>query len=423
MGVPEILSPRRFAEIAAAHAPFFSSPDDLDVYLITGEEASAEGFVNQVARVSDSSGRSAIVKQVLPQMRRLPDVTGELVLPTNRCELEVSAFSIFNTLTPGSTPQIYGLDLETSSIVMQDLAEMNLARFEFARLHEFGDLGLHLGRFLGRNAFYTSNYFLTDNEKIALSQRWTKPSFHDVYVRIFFDWVFGLSSLGDDSELTAGTVEAFTSDPFIRSEAIKLRHKYVNTSESLLHSDFHTSNIFVKPGVFTVIDGEATFWGPSGYDLGTLIGNLMISCMSLQVRPEVSLDDKIAYENYLIDTVEKLVNSFTDEFRDGWNRSARPQFKGNLEYLDFRLTEIFREALGYACLIAPGMAAGFGMSFEYRQIEDPRVRALAQRLTFFTSRQLMELRHEFTTIDEVSALFRRIKSGFKLAFDYLLSLD
>lgn len=52
----------------------------------------------------------------------------------------------------------------------------------------------------------------------------------------------------------------------------------MNNAQALIHGDLHSGSIFINEKGIKVIDPEFAFYGPMGYDIGNVIGNLF--CIS-----------------------------------------------------------------------------------------------------------------------------------------------
>lgn len=48
-------------------------------------------------------------------------------------------------------------------------------------------------------------------------------------------------------------------------------------SQALLHGDLHTGSIMVTDSQTRVFDPEFAFYGPMGFDIGAIIGNLLLN--------------------------------------------------------------------------------------------------------------------------------------------------
>ena len=60
----------------------------------------------------------------------------------------------------------------------------------------------------------------------------------------------------------------------------------MNNAQALIHGDLHTGSIFVNQEETRVIDPEFAFFGPMAYDVGVLIGNLIMNYLSTLARLE-----------------------------------------------------------------------------------------------------------------------------------------
>lgn len=417
-----ILTAEEFVAHVRNRIDRFAPNAPLRAELISGTDGSAEGYVNQVARVLDqATGDSVMVKQTLPFVRRAVDLTygkhgviSQHGIPLERSSLEVEAFELWNGLMPHSAPVVYDHDPERRITIMEDLTSMKLARFEFSRLREFPNFGRQIGEFLGRNAFFTSDFTLASGDRLMLARRFMKPAFDEMYERAFFDWPYFSGRTDPGDAPIQAELDAFIGDPKVRTAILGLRHTMMNRMQSLIHRDFHTSNIFVNAERITVIDGEAAGWGPPSYDMGTLIGNLINSCLSLQLRDEVTWPEKIVYEDYLIDVVRQIVTGFNDTFTQAWQQHAKDELRKTPEYLDWLLTQTLQEAAGYSAIIAIDMSTGPGLCYEFRSLP-PHNRATAQRLTIFTARELMTRRETFTSVKQITDLFKQIKNAYRIS--------
>lgn len=50
----------------------------------------------------------------------------------------------------------------------------------------------------------------------------------------------------------------------------------MNHAQALVHGDLHSGSIFVNEEGLKVIDPEFAYYGPIGYDIGNVIGNMFL---------------------------------------------------------------------------------------------------------------------------------------------------
>jgi len=97
-------------------------------------------------------------------------------------------------------------------------------------------------------------------------------------------------------------VLALQADVALHAEVADLKEKFMTQAQSLLHGDLHTGSIMVNQRETYVIDPEFAFYGPMGFDIGAVIGNLLLSYASHEVRTK-DPTQRAAFRRYLTDTI------------------------------------------------------------------------------------------------------------------------
>ena len=88
---------------------------------------------------------------------------------------------------------------------------------------------------------------------------------------------------GGDDRSNEGGESPLPSNMALHVAVARLRHTFLSCAEALLHGDLHTGSIFVREdsasssSSLKVIDGEFGFFGPIGFDVGTVLGNLLLN--------------------------------------------------------------------------------------------------------------------------------------------------
>ena len=112
----------------------------------------------------------------------------------------------------------------------------------------------------------TEDLVFTDPYMVCGRNRWTSPQLDQQ-----------AASIRDDAELKRAV------------SALKL--KFLGEAQALLHGDLHTGSIMVTEQDTKVIDPEFAFVGPMGFDVGKLLGELLLSFFS-QRGHETSLGQR-----------------------------------------------------------------------------------------------------------------------------------
>jgi 5-methylthioribose kinase len=90
-------------------------------------------------------------------------------------------------------------------------------------------------------------------------------------------------------------------------------------AQALIHGDLHTGSVMINQTETYVIDPEFAFYGPMGFDVGAVIGNLFLNYASHEVRTP-DPDARADFRQYLTGTVIDVWKVFEREFqRHVWN--------------------------------------------------------------------------------------------------------
>src|SRR5207302_10710734 len=101
----------------------------------------------------------------------------------------------------------------------------------------------------------------------------------------------------------------------------RLKLKFLSSPEALIHGDLHTGSIMVTEGETRVIDPEFAFYGPMGFDLGAVIGNLLMSYLASEGH-ERSPGDRRLFEVWVLETIKNVWMEFAREFVELWRTEA-----------------------------------------------------------------------------------------------------
>ena len=231
-----------------------------------------DGNINYVTRVrARRDGRSLIVKQA----DRLLRSSGR-PLDVGRSRLEARMLQLQRELVPAFVPEVYRWDETMAAIAMEDLADCRSLRSELAAGRIAPNLAESLSEFLARSLLPTTDLILDRAEKKRRAAFFTNPELCDITEDLVLTEPYynykGRNVISPENE---GFAEEFLyRDGALRREAALLRDGFMNHAQALLHGDLHTGSIFVGNAGVKVIDPEFAFYGPMGYDIGNVLGNL-----------------------------------------------------------------------------------------------------------------------------------------------------
>ena len=288
---------------------------------IGGEAASwsiievGDGNLNLVFIVKGTAGGVA-VKQALPYVR----LVGESwPLPLSRSHYEFLALTHQARLVPGLVPAVLhhngGLALVVMELIEPHVIMRrgliagalypnfvgDIATFMARTLFFSSDLALPAARkkegiaaFAGNHALckITEDLIFTDPYREAEQNRWTQP------------WL-------------DATAVAFREDLDLHAAISRLKLKFLNAPEALIHGDLHTGSIMVTEDSTVVIDPEFAFYGPMGFDIGAVIANLLMAYLA-SAGHERSPGERRLFEAWLLETIENVWTEFAHEFLELW---------------------------------------------------------------------------------------------------------
>jgi len=378
-------------------AQVFAGDDDLQCQDL------AEGNINLIFRVygqGDPAKRSVLIKQALPHSRRYP----EFKIPLERARIEHDLLELENKYCPGLVPKLYLYDPEMHLNVMEDLNRHVVMRYGLMAQKRYPRFAEHIGTFLARTLFYTSNLYLSSAEKKALVPRFINP----VLCKISEDLVFTEPYIDHPNNrwtrLLDPQVAQIHNDDELRSEVLLLKHDFMCNAQFLVHGDLHTGSIMVNQEETRVIDPEFGFFGPGGYDIGAVLGNLALSYASQGYHAkDASL--RREYREWLLETIAAVWRVFEEVFRRLWDKEGNDQWP-SASLRDKYIKKLLQDTAGFGACKMMRRILGLAHVPDLDSIEDELARATAESLALNIARSLLMNRRDLRSADDLNAIIR-----------------
>lgn len=336
-----------------------------------------DGNLNLVFHISDpASGRALIFKQALPYFK----VIGESVpLTLDRVRIEYEALNIQGEHCPDLTPKVYAYEPDLALMVMEDLSDHNVMRNGLMERSRYPLFAEHIGSFLARTMFLTSDLAMDQQEKKLRVKSFINPELCNITEDLILYAPYTKSRMNIFEPHIRDAVERIWADKDLHLEVTLLREKFLTNAQALLHGDLHTDNIFIKPDSTKVIDPEFACYGPMGFDIGTIIANLLLNYSGQEGWSTDELE-RTDYRRYLLDTVHDLWTHFELQFRELWNENAADRLAMTQGYQDVYVTRLLQDTIGFAGAIMLCRVYGFIHVADIDQLEDAATRERAQRI-------------------------------------------
>jgi 5-methylthioribose kinase len=375
-----------------------------------------DGNLNLVFFVTGAQG-AVVVKQALPYLRCVGEAWA---LPLERAYFENEALTEEAKFVPDLLPKRYHYDSKLAAIVMEFLSPHIILRKGFIQGIRYPRLAADIAEFMAQTLFKTSDLCLdaatkkqrmaifcrntelckitedlvfTDPYRIAKLNRWTAPQLDDIALE-------------------------FRQDGPLKTAAQRLKLKFLSSAEALIHGDLHSGSIMATPEDTRVIDPEFAFYGPMGFDVGAVIGNLLLAFFS-QEGHESSPGQRKEYRTWFLQTIEETWNRFEQRFLDLWRESASGDAyhaslfadPASLEALATEqrnyLRRLFHDSVGFAGVKMIRRILGLAHVEDLEAIKDPDLRARCERKALRLGRLLVLESESFSKITEVTAAARQ----------------
>jgi 5-methylthioribose kinase len=383
-----------------------------------------DGNLNMVFIVEGPAG-GLVVKQALPYVR----LVGESwPLPLERSWFEYNALVEQARYAPRLTPRIFHFDREQAMIVMEYLSPHIIMRKGLIRGIEYPRFATDISEFLAETLFNTSvlagsaaeqkrrvelfapnvalcriteDLVFTDPYREAPLNRWSRPH------------------LDADKR-------AFEEDSALKVAAQARKYQFLTATQALIHGDLHTGSIMLTPEDTRVIDPEFAFVGPIGFDVGAVIGNLLIAYCA-QEGHEAAPHGRDPYRAWILDQVVAVWSGFHDRFLSLWRQArhgeayvaglfSSPADEAAIEAeRDRFLRALFADSLAFGGLKMIRRVLGLAHVEDLESIADPERRAVCEGKVLRLGRELVLGGAGFSGAADVVAAARAIAGALSRA--------
>jgi 5-methylthioribose kinase len=370
----------------------FAPDETLDAASLT------EGNINLLYRVfsvDDPLGKSVLVKQALPFAWRYPDFK----LPQDRARIEWEILEIEAQYCPDYVPKLHFFDADNYIMAIEDLNRHVVMRKGMMEQTQYPKLAEHLGLFMARTLFYTSDLFLSSGEKKALQTRFVNP----VLVKLQEDLVFTQPYMDHPNNRWTpeleGQARAVHANDALRAEVFQLKERYMTHHQALLHNDLHTGSIMLNTEETKMIDPEFAFFGPMGHDIGSYFANLVIG-YGAQEHHAADADSRATYRAWILDSMRETWNIFADEFMRLWETEGNEEWPSPA-YRAWYMRQLLQDSAGFGATEIMRRTIGMAHVDDFIEIPDSLTRARAESIALNVAERWLMERRSYDSIDDL----------------------
>ena len=363
-----------------------------------------DGNINYVFKIwSKRDGHSIIVKQADKLLR-----SSGRPLDIYRNKIEANILQLEGQLAPGYVPEVYYYDETMAATSMEDVSAFKNLRKELAANRVYPHLAENISTFMVDTLLPTTDLVLDRAEKKQRVKFYTNPELCEITEALVltepYDDFRGRNIITEGNE--AFVREFLYEDQQLHAEVGKLRERFMNNAQALIHGDLHSGSIFANEEGIRVLDPEFAFYGPMGYDIGNVIGNLFFSWANKAFTMPEETDAIQALERTIRDTCDLTMRKLAEKYDQlvTFSLYRAPAFRK--AYLD----SVWADSLGYAGTEIIRRTVGDSKVMEVSSVTDPTRRIPMERALVKLGITLIKQREVLRNGDEVVGAFRMILS-------------
>lgn len=395
---------------------FLMKPDDVKRYAAEvlhrfdpDEETTCteigDGNINYVFRVrSLRDGRSVIVKQADKRLR-----SSGRPLDIYRSRIEAQALQLESRLAPDYIPEVYHYDETMAALSMEDISAYRNLRKELLAGRIYGHLAENISTFLAQSLLPTTDLVLDRREKKRRVQFFTNPELCDITEDLVLTEPYCAEPMNPRNKniVTPGNEEFvhefLYEDEALHAEVAALRNGFMNNAQALIHGDLHSGSIFANEQGIKIIDPEFAFYGPMGYDIGNVIGNLFFAWAN-KFYTGGSAETQAALERTIRETCDKTAEKLGEQYDKlvQFPLYKAPAFRK--AYLD----SVMADSYGYAGTEIIRRTVGDSKVMEVTSVAEPERRIPMERALIKLGIYLIKERASGLTGTAVTEMFRMI---------------
>ena len=354
-----------------------------------------DGNLNYVFRVWDTeSGKSIIIKQAGPTLR----ISSDMHLTIDRGRIESGILKLQESLCPGLVPKVYVYDGVMCAMIMEDMIGHTMMRTGLVNHETYPLFADHITDFMAKTLLLTTDVVMAHQERKELIRQFINPELCNITEDLVFgEPVLDYNGRNDVFPPNREFVEQeIYGDNALKTEFGKLKFKFMNDAQSLIHGDLHTGSIFINKEHTFVFDPEFAFFGPMGYDSGNIIANIFFAW----ANGNATISDpgeKKAFCKWCLDTIKDIADKFAEKLSILYDKNVTEQLAKDAGFKESYIQGIMADTAGYAGTECIRRIVGMAHNKDITLIEDTEKRTRAERIILLFAKDLILNRDEFMT--------------------------
>lgn len=365
--------------------------ENLDIFNEDAELKAKEigdGNINYVFKVWDAlTNKSIIIKQADTLLR-----SSGRPLDVDRNRIEAEILMLQGKLAPKFVPKVIKYDPIMCAIAMEDISDHISLRSELLKKKIFPCLADHITTFIVNTLLPTTDLVMDsgkkkDNVKKYINKDLCKISEDLVFTEPYINYKGRNVILAENMEFVKKEIY---EDKELILEVGKLKNAFMNNAQALVHGDLHSGSIFVKENSTKVLDPEFAFYGPIGYDLGNVIGNLFFAWANACTTKDSNETEE--FKSWIKETIEDIIYLFKIKFVKLYKEIVTDVMAKEEDYMDWYLESILSDTAGLAGLEIIRRVVGDSKVLDITSIKDIDARVKAERMLILAAKSFIKNR-------------------------------
>ena len=362
-----LLNSESVKDYAVHKVGYFEANEQLEAFEI------GDGNINYVFKiVSKTSGKSLVIKQADKFLR-----SSGRPLDVYRNKIESEILKIEGALAKGYVPEIYYYDEVMCALSMEDISSYLNLRKELAKAKIYPGLSNHISNFLADTLLPTTDLVLERAKKKENVKKFCNVELCDISEDLVLcEPYFNYKNRNIISEGQEQFVTQFLyENEVLKANVLALRNRFMNEAQALIHGDLHTGSIFINEEGIKVIDPEFAFYGPMGYDIGNVIGNLMFSL----ANKAYTESENTKYLSWLKKEIKNVIDLTIKKLEIKYDAIVTSKFYQNEQFKIEYIREVLNDSLGYAGTEMIRRVVGDSKVSEVSEVKDVNQRIKIER--------------------------------------------
>lgn len=360
-----------------------------------------DGNINYVFRIYDKiSKKSLVIKQADKFLR-----SSGRPLDVYRNKIEAEILKIEGKYAKQYVSQVYHYDENMCTLIMEDISQYKNLRKELMDGKIFACLSDDITSFLVDTLLPTTDLVMDRATKKEYVKLFTNIELCDisedlVFTEPYYDYKGRNIIIDENKEFVK---EFLYENDNLKKEVGILRDKFMNQSQALIHGDLHSGSIFINENGIKVIDPEFAFYGPIGYDVGNVIGNLFFAWANKHYTDKNNED----FTYWVSESIKNIIDLFLEKFNKKFDEIVTFNLY-NDKFKNYYIKNILSDSIGFAGTEIIRRVVGDSKVMEVTTVDNTQDRVIMERSLIHLGVKLISNRSKYENGKDVIDEFKLI---------------